>query len=117
LFAVLSCSTTYGQDAELERQIAGTWTQGKGIEICIYTNGSFQSKIFHVKPNRTMTLNYEGTWQIKDGFCLMTITNSSGINTTNFEAAGCIDRLKIVKVDKASLVLKSSDMTMAYNRK
>jgi hypothetical protein len=117
LLLVLGFAMAAAQDTTLEQQIVGTWAKGKSSELIFNTNGSFLSKMSDVHPNVTKTWNYEGTWQIKDGFCVMTVTNASATGTTNLEADGSVDRAKIVNINYISLVLKFGDQTIAFNRK
>jgi hypothetical protein len=117
LLAALSCLNADAQDTELEHQIIGTWARDKSSEMIINTNGSFHSKFSTAYSSVTKTWNYYGTWQIKDGFCVMTITNASTTGATNFEAVGSIGRAKIIKLEGTSLVWKLDDQTIAFRRK
>ena len=117
LLAVLGFATADAQDTTLEQQIVGTWAKGKSSEICIYTNGSFRSTMSEVYPKVTKTWNYKGTWEIKDGFFIYTVTNATATGSTNFEAVGSVDRCQIIKLDSLSLVCKIGDQTVAFSRK
>lgn len=73
-------------------------------------DGSF-SETFHPPKG---TLNYAGTWIIKDGILSFTITNVSGPEP--HEAVGSVDRGKILSVDSTHLVYKSQGQTISLSR-
>lgn len=116
LFATLNLAPADSQDAEQKKELIGSWAGGKAGEMHFYDNGTFRSKFFQISAVNTKTWSYAGIWEIKDGFCLMTVTNASASGSTNIQSIGSIARAKIVKVDSRSLVWKLDDQTIAFSR-
>ncbi len=112
-FLVLLVAGCHRNDAKLSRQIVGTWAPGAGISMAISPDGSFLSAF--TKTNLVVVLTYQGTWLVRDGELVMTITNASG--TKEHEPVGSIDRMKIVQVDAARLALGMNGQTNYFERK
>jgi hypothetical protein len=109
-------------DSRLKEQIVGTWTpeNSDGFYLFVITlnsDGSFQSKAKTSSTNPAKEWNYAGSWQLKDGILLSTITNSSGQNTTNLEAVGTIERWRIAVLDDSNLKLEGQAQTNSFKRK
>ena len=72
-------------DAELNGRLPGTWIFERDLRVIhfrsvttVASNGSYVSQITVTKSNSTPdTLSLQGTWQVKDGFLVDTITNDS----------------------------------------
>jgi hypothetical protein len=67
-------------DAELGKLLPGTWILEKPRFRSVTTlasNGSYVSHITTTWSNETRTLNLEGTWQVKNGLLIDTITKHS----------------------------------------
>ena len=101
LLALLVASC--GRHDKTSQQIIGTWQQGSEFSMTLSAGGDFLSSI--LDTNQTVVLTYQGTWQVREGVLLMTITNVSG--TLKHETNGSIDRMRIVELD-------SHHMTFAY---
>lgn len=117
LLASLSLASADDKDAKLQQQIIGTWARDNTGEMSICTNGSIHSKYSRVYPNMTKSWNFEGTWQIRDGYCIVTTTNATAIGTTKLAPVGSTDRAKIIKLDDKSLVWEIDNETITFNRK
>jgi hypothetical protein len=113
----LSLASADDRDTKLQQQIVGTWARGNTEELRICTNGNFHSKVSRVFPNATKTWNWEGTWQIRNGFCFMTTTNAAAIGSTNSPSVGGIDQTKITQLDSKLLILEINNQSITFNRK
>ena len=85
-------------DAKLGQQISGTWKNHSGLFTRVFSSdGSFSTIIGH--PNALVT--YQGTWLVKDGELVMTLTNAQGTGSHQAgSSVGDIDRIRIVQVDE-----------------
>jgi hypothetical protein len=121
IFSLLLVSC-HSEDSRLKKQIVGTWAPENSdgfylFEMTLNSDGSFQSKMKAVSTNPAIEWNYAGSWQIKDGLLLSTITNSSGQNTTNLEPAGSFERWRIAVLDDSNLKLEGRGQTNSFKRK
>ena len=105
-FALLSLLLTAcdRHDASLHKQLVGTWARGDSGVLTIDLDGSFQSRWTTVLTNVTKEWLYAGTWNVRDGFLISTVTNSETRNSTNSEAVGSVDRFRIISIDSSHLV-------------
>jgi len=87
------------RDARLREQILGTWYNDHN-EISYLPDGSFHGKFTRVSPDREWT--YAGTWDVKNGFLIATLTNSISKNIPNV-ALGEVDRTEIILMDSRHL--------------
>ena len=70
------------------------------MRLRLHADGSFASEFIPVK--------FEGTWYVRDGVLVETVTNViPGIltNRTTMESVGSIDRCKILSTDTSHLTL------------
>jgi hypothetical protein len=82
------------RDAQLQKQVVGSWkTQGASV-TSFDSRGTFKVSF----PAHTNQLT-QGTWFVKDGAIVITITKSTQIRS------GITDRLKIVRVDSGQLLV------------
>jgi hypothetical protein len=108
-------------DSELRQKIAGVWkyTSDTSQEIIlkdIYTfstNGYFSKVASFAHKTNTKTTTGYGTWQIKNGYIVTTVTKVAplpqGLKESDvIKNGGNITRLKIVSVDEHSLVLENN---------
>lgn len=100
------------RDADLRQHIAGTWTRDS-FEMTLSAEGSFVSRWTH----STSSLIYQGTWTVRDGGVVSTITNCIAHGTTNFEAVGSVERWAIVRLDRSDLVWSNEGQTISLKRK
>ena len=71
-------------DAEIRQKVVGTWTVDMqspgGISVkgtvTIASDGSFVSNMTIVGHDSKQEVSYEGTWQVKDGALIETVTKS-----------------------------------------
>jgi hypothetical protein len=63
-------------------------------------------------PGHTNT--FSGTWQIKDGFFIMTLTNSPNPNRS--ASAADVVRYKIVRMDEHQFIYEDSGRTVTLSR-
>ena len=101
------------RETKLQEQLAGTWTRDDTFQMTLATDGSFVSQ--WTLPTKSLT--YEGIWKMEDGSVVSTITNSIARGTTNFQAAGTVDRWVIVKIDNNDLVWSNAEQTISLKRK
>ena len=62
LVAVLMADRGHGQDAELQKNIAGTWEIYGAYEVTFTTNGTFITRW----PSPTYTNVYHGAWTVEN---------------------------------------------------
>jgi hypothetical protein len=86
-------------DEKLHREITGSWTRG-GSTLTFDSDGSFQAG------------TYRGTWDVKDGYLISVLTNTS----TQNPARVSIDRFKILHVDERQLVYGDARLTNSLER-
>src|ERR1700751_1153176 len=108
LFA--SCSR---RDAELRHQITGTWRRDDTFEIALAADGSFVSH--WAEPAKRIT--YQGTWKVRDGDVISSITNCAAQGTTNFEPVGSTHHFTVRQADETDLVWSVDGQTISFKRK
>ena len=113
-FLLMACSR---RDASVHDRIIGSWVHGDSGEITLLPNGSFHSKWTIALTNVTQEWIYDGTWGVKEGVLISTVTNSSANNTTNSQAIGSIDRFKIIQLDSIHLAIDIGQKTNLFNRR
>jgi hypothetical protein len=109
-------------DAKLGRQIAGTWTRQMGnwswTNPAVFTrtispDGSFSTTIG--RSNALVT--YQGTWLVRDGELVMTVTNAHGTGSHGAASpVGSVDRCKIIHVDAHQFIYESGGLTNILSR-
>jgi hypothetical protein len=92
-----SLTGCHAGDDTTARQIVGTWLiRGRsGSSITYSADGSFITSI--ESTNHTVTLTYQGTWQVKDREVMLTSSNVAG--SIPHEPVGSVDRYKILELD------------------
>ncbi len=101
-----ACSTVPG-DARIRQKLVGTWKTSRGTTEN-RPDGSYVHKFTINAPHRgTKDLTEEGTWQVKDGYIFVTVTNEPWPNTDH-----SVLRLKVISVDAHALVLRDDDKHM-----
>jgi len=109
-------------DDEIRQSVIGSWmvdtrlTNGPSIEgeVVIISDGSFVSKATLIVGEKRQKDGYEGTWQVKNGFLIETITNSE----SKFHLVGKITRDIIIHVDKLEMSYQTeSGMIITRRRK
>jgi len=92
------------RDDKFRQKIPGTWTSGAGSGgMTINPDGSILLTL--QKPNDVTT--FAGTWQIKDGFFIWSLTN--------LPAPPSVERDRIISVDEHHLVIEVNGI--AHNLK
>jgi len=102
-------------DAELQKKMAGSWSGGVFFKMTLAPDGSYVSEWAHT--NGLTYLTYQGTWAVRDGQLISTLTNCIAQDTTNFEAVGSVHRFKIVQADDSSLVYAEGTQTISLKRR
>jgi hypothetical protein len=106
LFSLLLAGCN-GQDTKIRQQIVGNWTNsGLGMSFIITSDGSFSS----ARPSHHNA--YEGTWLIKDGVLITTVTNATGTNLT--VKAGDVRDFKIVHLDDHQFYFQDRKQAVFY---
>ena len=75
------------RDAKLHRQVAGTWPVSPSGSMTFFPDGSFHFTNSFVVSNAILTFSSDGTWDVRDGFLITTITNSIAGGVLNKVAA------------------------------
>ncbi len=107
-------------DAKIRQKIVGVWiredTNSEGTTT-IASDGVFLSTSRSVMANSNITKTwiYEGTWQVKGGVFILTITKASGFH--QHEAVGSVDNFKIVSLNDEELVCQVNNQTIVHKRK
>lgn len=112
--------TGCGRDARLAKEIPGAWKhEGKdakgntcAITMTISPNHTFS--YYRVWNERPLTNTFSGTWQIRDGFLLLTLTNRSGPNPS--VSHGTIIKSKIAHLNDGELVEETDGKTIIESR-
>jgi hypothetical protein len=112
LFILLSglVSGCSRRDAELHKQLLGTWKIfGQPDTMTFDSDGIFHTRFSGVISNTTVAWAQDGSWGVKDGFLILSITNSTASNAPVAVPVGRIDHCKIVVLDSQNLVYQGSD--------
>jgi hypothetical protein len=109
-------------DARLGRRIAGTWIRpmsgSSPTEPAVFTrtissDGSFSTTI----GRKSALVTYQGTWLVRDGHLVMTVTNAQGMGQHHpASPVGSIDRIKIIHVDDHQWIYESNGHTNILTR-
>jgi hypothetical protein len=113
--------TGCNRDAKLTKRVPGVWkheeinTQGADTftsTTTFFPDGTFSYlRAWNEKP---LTNTFAGTWQIKDGFILMTLTSRSGPNPD--VPPGVIMKWRIIRLDSHELVDEVDGVTNISSR-
>jgi hypothetical protein len=88
-------------DAELRQRVVGSWIgPSDNLELTMSSDGSYVSKFMR----EGMDYAYEGTWKIKDGFLITTLTANKSTNTKHTMHVGSVESFRIVHVDDQELI-------------
>ena len=101
------------RDAKLRKQIYGSWNNGI---ITYLPDGIWHFHNELVISNVTLKWASDGTWDVKDGFLITTITNSIAENTTEKPSVGSVSRSKINFVDEHNLAYGNEKDGASYHR-
>ena len=109
--------------AQIRELFTGNWMQEDSMgSLVLHSRGRFTRRIFGRKiqqdsiPDGTSQWLYEGTWDVKDGVLVLSISNAVARNTTNVEANGSVDNFRVSKVDGSHLVLEKDGVTTYFHR-
>jgi hypothetical protein len=95
-----SLAAGFGGDDMTTGLIVSTWQRDSHASpssiIAILVDGSFVSTFENT--NHSVVLTYQGTWLVKNGELMMTITNVAG--SMRHKPVDSIDRLRIVGLDR-----------------
>jgi len=93
----IGCSTAHHpSDAEIRQQLPGSWAGSGGSTITYQPDGSWSNPCM----SQGHTVNFDGTWQVKDGVLTHVVTNApAGI--------GGISQFRIVRVDANQMVYEN----------
>jgi len=99
-------------EAQLKKEVVGSWTRDGDFQMTISPDGSFVSH--WATTNRT--LDYQGTWMIQNGKMVATATNCIARGWTNFERVGTVERYAIIRVDANELVYSNENQIVSFKR-
>ena len=103
-------------DSLIRQKIIGTWTRdGVGVARFL-ADGSYSSAWTNRRSEPPKAWSYAGTWQVTNGNCLMTTTNTGAWNATNSQAIGSTELWKIVRLKDTELVWKLDNQTVTLMR-
>jgi hypothetical protein len=109
--------------AQIRALFTGNWFQQDSLGLLVlHSRGTFDRRIFGRKieqdsiPDGTSQWLYEGTWDVKDGVLVLSISNAVARNTTNVEANGSVDNFRVSQVDGSHLVLERNGSTTYFHR-
>ena len=108
-------------DAEIRQNVVGVWivdihsTNGGSIEgtVTIASDSKFVSKATVTVGDKKQEMEYEGTWQAKDGYLIEMITKSS----SKVIPVGKVTRDKIIRVDDQELVFQTESGKMVTRKR
>ena len=103
LFSILAMGCTR-PDAKMHQQIIGSWNDGSMI---FAADGSFRARFTSDSPKWTQ--EQAGTWDVRDGFLIMTVTNSISQNEPVVVPVGHVARCQITFIDAHTLTYKSTN--------
>ena len=103
--------------------LAGTWIQQDSLgALVLRPGGKFHWRMYSQRvqneaiPEGAGQWLYEGTWDVKDGLLILSISSANARNATNVEAAGTIDRFRVVTVDPRNLEMEKEGVTTRFHR-
>ena len=118
--AALLCLFVMGckdRDAEMRAKIDGVWPVQPSGSMTFYVDGSFHfTNSFSSREGTLLKWSSDGTWDVRDGFLITTITNSVAENTKEKPAAGVTHKAKIKILDDHHLVYGSDSGGVSYER-
>jgi hypothetical protein len=97
-------------DADLRRQVVGTWTREETSTMNIAPNGGYT--LVAREPNRTNL--FAGTWQIRNGVFILTLTNAPA--APGGSRVGTVELYTIEFVDDHQLVCQQCGQTITLTR-
>lgn len=98
-------------DLAIRQRVVGPWIvdshspNGASFHgtMTIVSGSNFISKATMTFGEKKQELNFEGTWQVKNGFLIETVTKSG----SKFPPVGLVTRDNIIRVDDQELVFKT----------
>jgi hypothetical protein len=104
------------RDTKLRRQIAGTWTVPPSGSMAFFVDGRFHFTNSFVSSNTVLAWSNDGTWEVRDGFLITTITNSIASGTDEKPQIGRTSQGKINFIDEHNLCYGEERHGGAYHR-
>jgi hypothetical protein len=113
LFLALALPGCDRGETKLHQELAGTWVRDSQFEMKLSADGSFVSH--GAVSNQSWT--YQGTWKLRDGCLVSTLTNCIAEGTTNFERVGSVESCTIIRADATTLVFSNDNQIISLRRK
>jgi hypothetical protein len=104
---ITGCSRS---DAKIHRQIIGSWNGGS---MTFEADGSFRAQF---PTPAEWTQEQDGTWDVKDGYLIMTVTNSRARNEPVILPVGHVSRCKVTFSDAHTFIYKSPDGRESFSQ-
>jgi hypothetical protein len=101
------------RDAQLHKEVIGSWSRDTYFHMTLSPDGSFVS---HWTTTNT-SLTFQGTWKIQDGSVISTLTNYIAEGTTNVARVGSVDHWTVIRADSTSLVYSAGNQVISLTRK
>ena len=109
--------------AQIHQLLSGDWVQEDSLgSLVLRPKGEYHWTMYSQRiqhdaiPKDASQWLYEGTWEVKDGVLVLSISFANSRNTTNVEAVGTVDNYRVVKVDASKLALEKDGVTTDFHR-
>jgi len=104
--------------AEVRKVFTGNWAaQGSTMgELVLHSKGSFSKRLRSDSTSESKQWLYEGTWNVKDEFLTLTVTNAVARRTLDIEPIGSTEQFMIIEVDQSHLVLQKDGAKTYFSR-
>ena len=103
--------------------LAGTWVQQDSLGTLVlrpagkYNWRMYSDPIQHdAIPDGAGQWLYDGTWDVKDGVLVLSISFANARNSANVEPVGTVDRFRVIKFDDYHLELEKEGVTTDFHR-
>jgi hypothetical protein len=88
-------------DADLRKRVVGSWIgPSDKLELTMNSDGNYISKF----TRKGIGYEFEGTWMIKDGFLIYTLTTNNTTNTKHTLHVGSVEKFRIIHVNEEELI-------------
>jgi hypothetical protein len=122
--ALLWKHSKYPSDAQLARQVAGTWTKDTSkmkafslTDPLIYTRTySSDGSYSFIWGHKSALVTFQGSWLVKDGQLVMTETNAYGTGNHQPGPVGGVTSVKVIHVDDHQFICEAGGQTNILTR-
>jgi hypothetical protein len=100
----------------MHEQVTGTWPVAPSGSMTFFPDGSFHFTNSFAVSNTMLAFCSDGTWNVRDGFLITTVTNSIAKGTDEKPQIGMTSRGKINLIDEHNLCYGDESSGIAYHR-